>query len=474
MVTSSGFIRVSPQFPVRTPFFRTTLRRAKDIMKFKRATLNVGWVITFGFILNSLAVERPAVSVPRATSGDSAIDPDWSQRLTITVGPANADLLGTSDRALQAAVDYVTRLGGGTVRVLPGTYRLHNAVYLQSKVRLIGSGAETVLVKDASVTTKLAVDSDWYDQEITLLDATGFEVGDGVCLQAKNADTGANIVVKRTLVARQGNRFKLDRALRENFWQLGNATVSTLFPMLSGEFISDLHIENLTLDGNKAHNAHLDGNYAGCIFLQDSSRITIRGVHAKNLNGDGISWQICHDVLVEDCVSEHHRDLGLHPGSGSQRPIIRNCRVEGNDVGVFFCWGVKFGLAENNRIVGNRVGVSIGHRDTDNLVTGNEILGSREVGVLFRPERGKDFAGHRNRIQSNKIVDSGTTNGVGIDVQGGTEAVVLADNEIIETREPAERIAIRLGAETRAILVSSNRISGFTTTVKQLAEPKPR
>ena len=107
-------------------------------------------------------------------------------------------------------------------------------------------------------------------------------------------------------------------------------------------------------------------------------------------------------------------------------------------------------------------------------MTGNEILGSREVGVLFRPERGKDFAGHRNRIQNNKIVDSGTTNGVAIDVQGATEEVVLSGNEIIETREPAERIAVRLGMETREILVSSNRISGFSTAVKQLAEPKPR
>src|SRR6185436_11876851 len=109
--------------------------------------------------------------------------------------------------------------------------------------------------------------------------------------------------------------------------------------------------------------------------------------------------------------------------------------------------------------VGNRVGVSIGHRDTDNLVSGNEILNSREVGVLFRPERGKDFAGHRNRIQNNRIVNSGTTNGVAIDVQGATEAVVLSGNEIVETRQPADRIAVRLGAETKAIQVQNNQIT---------------
>ncbi|MBI4661653.1 MAG: right-handed parallel beta-helix repeat-containing protein [Verrucomicrobia bacterium] len=437
-----------------------------------RASWLAGGVVSLAVALH--AGDRPAVSTPRATSGDTIIEPDWSQRLTLTVGPAQADLIGTSDRALQSAVDYVGRLGGGTVRVLPGIYRLRNAVYLQSKVRLAGSGAETVLIKEPSVTTKLAEDSDWYDQEIRLEDASGFAIGDGVCLRAKNSDHGGKTVVKRTLVARTGNRFKLDRPLRENFWKRGDATVSTLFPILSGENISDIAIENLTLDGDKAHNDNLDGNYAGCIFLQDCSRIAIRGVHARNYNGDGISWQVCHDVVVENCVSENHTGLGLHPGSGSQRPIIRNCRVAGNDIGIYFCWGVKFGLAEKNMLTGNRVGVSIGHRDTDNLVTGNEILQSRQVGVLFRDEKDKSFAGHRNRVENNRIVDSGSTDGVAIDVQGATEAVVLSGNEILETRQPADRVAVRLGAETKAIQVRTNQIKGFATAVKQLPLTIPR
>src|SRR5262245_40317562 len=68
-----------------------------------------------------LAAERPAVTRPRATSGDDAVEPNWQERVTITVGPSDADLVGTSQRVLQAAVDYVSRLGGGTVRSLPGT-----------------------------------------------------------------------------------------------------------------------------------------------------------------------------------------------------------------------------------------------------------------------------------------------------------------------------------------------------------------
>jgi hypothetical protein len=414
------------------------------------------------------ADEPPPVTVPRATSGDTASEPDWAQRLTVTVGPGKADLVGDTEKVIQAGVDYVARLGGGTVKVLPGVYRMRNAVYLQSKVRLLGTGADTVLVKEASVRTKLAADSDWYDQEITLEDATGFQIGDGVCLRAKNAHNSSEVVLKRTLVARSGNRFKLDRPLRENLWKLGNAYAATLCPIICGENISDCHIAKLTLDGNRAKNENLDGNYAGCIFLQDCSRITIRGVTARNYNGDGMSWQICHDVRVEDCVSENNAQLGLHPGSGSQRPIIRNNKLVGNDIGIFFCWGVKYGLAENNYIEGNRVGISIGHRDTDNLITKNEIRGSKDVGVLFRPERGKDFAGHRNRLVKNRLIDNGGAKSAAIDIQGATEAIVLSDNEILETRLPAERIGVRLGRDTRDIQMKANRIEGFAKDVVQM------
>src|ERR1043166_7443783 len=98
-------------------------------------SVSCAWAVALSIIAH--AAERPPVSTPRATSGDTAIEPDWRQRLTVTVGPDKANLVGASDQVLQAAVDYVARLGGGAVKVLPGAYHLRNAVYLQSKVRLI-------------------------------------------------------------------------------------------------------------------------------------------------------------------------------------------------------------------------------------------------------------------------------------------------------------------------------------------------
>jgi hypothetical protein len=417
------------------------------------------------------AADRPEVTQPRATSGDDQVEPDWSERVTITVGPKEADLVGTNEKVLQAAVDYVARLGGGTVKVLPGTYKLRNSVFLASKVRLVGSGLDSVLIKEPSHVAKLVEDSDWFDQEITLADGKAFRVGDGVCLRTKNPHNGGTDVLKRTLVAKSGNRFKLDKPLRQNFWLMGESTCAALFPLVTGEFIRRVAIENIAIDGNKSQNDNLDGNYSGCIFLQDCSRVTMRDVTARNQNGDGISWQICHDVTVEDCHSHDHTGLGLHPGSGSQRPVMRNNKLEGNDIGLFFCWGVKYGLAEANKISGSKsYGISIGHRDNENLITDNDVVGSGKAGVLFRAERGKDFAPHRNRLEKNRIIDSGPEDGAAVDVQGETQDVQIAGNDIRETRGPASRVGIRLGAKTKQIQLNGNRFAGLKQEVEDLRQ----
>jgi hypothetical protein len=408
------------------------------------------------------AGKPPLVNEPRATDGDEVQQPQWDQQITISVGQQKGDLIGRDDKVIQAAVDYVARLGGGTVRILPGTYALRNSVYLPSKIRILGTGPESIVTKIASQSVDLSEDSDWYDQEITLVDGKDFRVGDGVVMRATNQNGGQE-VIKRTLVARAGKRFKLSDGLRKNLWLSGKPTCASLFPLFTSEYTSDVVIENITFDGNKENNENFNGNYGGCIFLQDCNRYTIRGVETRNYNGDGISFQICHDVIVEDCHSHDNANLGVHPGSGSQRPLIRNNKLERNNLGLFWCWGVKYGLAENNTIDANRsYGVSIGHNDTDNVMRNNEITNSGKVGILFRDDsRGKDFWANRNTVVNNRVIDSGDEDGVAIDLRGRTRDVVIASNEIRETRRPMNRVGIRIDAQAGQITLTNNRIEGF-------------
>ena len=158
-------------------------------------------------------------------------------------------------------------------------------------------------------------------------------------------------MLKRTLVARSGNRFKLDRALRENLWLKGEPTAATLFPLISGENIAGVVIEDLALDGNRANNENLDGNYAGCIFLQDCKDVTIRKVIAREEQRRrhqlaGLPRRAWSRIATATTMP----GLGCTPARARSGRSSAHNRVERNDIGIFFCWGVRFGLAENNTI----------------------------------------------------------------------------------------------------------------------------
>lgn len=435
----------------------------------RRQFLRTAGGVLVGWSTVGLKGAEPATapSGVRAISGDS-VEPNWQERVKVTVGPTKADLVGTSDKVIQAAVDYVARMGGGTVQVLPGTYTLRNAIWMRSNIRLLGSGLESVLTKVPMEKTNLSANADWYDQEITLADAKGFQVGDGVLLHGQKAYPLD--FVRRTLIARSGNTFKLNEAVRPgDYFVKEGATVANLFSLVEVQGISDVMIENLALDGDKANNEYLDDNYGGALNIQDSNRVTVRRVAVKNFNGDGIIWQMAHDIVVQDCHSHDNAGLGLHPGSGSQRPNIARNRLERNTIGLFFCWGVRFGVAEKNVALENReCGISIGYRDNDNIVRDNEIRNSGQVGILLRKERESDQAPRRIRVERNRIFDSGPENGVGIDVQGWAEEISIAQNEIHETRSPMKRVGIRLASDTQTITLADNKIDGFSQPILNL------
>lgn len=439
------------------------------ISKLSRLNLSRRSFLATGLAVASsvtLGGERPPVSNPRATDGDEKFEPHWDRKLTLTVGPKKADLVGSNDKVIQAALDYVARLGGGTVKLLPGTFTCRNSIYMPSRVRLMGSGSDSIITKIASETIEVSADSDWYDQEITLKKAGGFRVGDGVTLIVKNAN-GVTDVIKRTLIASNGNRFKLNNGLRKNVWTAVQPTCNSVFPILTSEYTSDVTIENLVLDGNRKNNINLNGNYGGGVFLQDCNRYTMLNVESRNYNGDGFSFQICHDVVVESCYSHDNANLGVHPGSGSQRPVIRNNRLHNNSLGLFWCWGVKYGLAEGNKIDGNsNYGISIGHNDTDNVMRNNEITNSGKVGILFRDDsRGQNFWANRNLIENNKITNSGGADGIAIDIRGKTKDLKLVGNQLSETRQPMQRVGIRISKTAGKVALSKNTIKGFASDV---------
>lgn len=398
-----------------------------------------------------------------------------SEKITVSVGQKRGDFVGKDHMVLQAAVDYVARLGGGTVRIGPGVWEMGNSLFIRDHVNLVGAGDDTILRKCPSERTFLADDIDWYGTSVRVRDPKIFRVGGGILLRGRSPHFDRVLYCKRTVVAIEGDIIHLDRDPRDNFWTDTGAEALTLFPVITGDYVNDVVIESLCIDGNRANNDNLNGNYGGGIFIQDCDRITIRNVTTRDNNSDGISWQVCDDVVIENCRSLNNADLGLHPGSGSQRPVVRGNTIKGNGIGFFFCWGVKYGIVEDNVIEDSeKVGISIGHRDTDNIVRNNIIRRSGEHGILFREHTESKRDPHRNVFEGNLIEDSGTRGDcVAIEMLGTAQNVVLRNNTIRDTRRKhriRNRIGIRIAKGIKDLSLEGNVFEKMEQDVVDLRE----
>lgn len=393
------------------------------------------------------------------------------QTAVLTVGQSEGDLQGKDDKIIQAGVEYLHRLGGGTLRLLPGTYTMHNALYLRPNVILQGSGETTILRKADGVVTPLARDADWFEYGVQVKDPQGFTPGGGIMLRSKTGPGDWQFdALRATVTAIQGDILWLDRLTLKDFWTDKEATAATIFPILTAENVDEVQVKDLVLDGNRDHNEHINGNFSGAVFIQHCNRWRFENVTARNHNGDGFSFQVCDDIQFQSCRALNNADLGFHPGSGSQRPVFRDCTAQGNSLGLYFCWAVSDGLAENCTLSENRqYGVSIGHRDTDNVIKKCTIERNGAVGILFRNEGTEFRGGHRNRIENCTIRDTGADKpGIGIDIRGATQDITISNTKIENTAGGKQNTGIRIGKEAQRIVLQDNAFDGCSTPIEDL------
>lgn len=386
----------------------------------------------------------------------------------ITVGRDQADLVGHDNRVLQAAVDYVGNLGGGLVEIGPGEFLMRDALHLRSRVTVRGAGAKTVLRKDRERRSLLAADGDYGEAAIALQQTEGFAVGHGVYVASKSQRYFLGVCA--TILNSQSNYFTLSRTMNADILVNDGGFAVTAFPVISGEHIEDARVEDLVVDGNRAENPTIvDGCRAGGIYLFRGDHCLITRCVVRDYAGDGISFQQSNDVEVESCVVERCAGFGLHPGSGSQRPAVKNCRAIGNgDDGIFFCWRVRGGIAEGNWLENNEgYGISIGHKDSDNFVRKNTIIGNKRGGAFWRPEA-EPMAAHRVVFEHNVVRDN---DGFGLNLQGASSGTVIRNNVVEDTGGSRQKTGIRIGRQVGEVTLEDNRIQAPTVLLDERKKP---
>jgi parallel beta-helix repeat protein len=388
--------------------------------------------------------------------------------VAITVGISSADIVGNDNRALQAAVFYVGNLGGGVVEIGPGEYLMRDSLHLRNRVTVCGAGEKTVLKKEREHRSLLAADGDYGEAAITVQNPEGFAIGRGLYVASSRMKNFLGTCA--TILNRRSNYFTLSHTLNADILMTDGAYAATVFPVISGYNLEDARVENLAVDGNRAENGtKVDGCRSAGIFLYRGDNCVVSNCFVRDYNGDGISFQQSNDVKVEGCVVERCAGFGLHPGSGSQRPLVKNCRAIANgEDGSFFCWRVRGGVAEGNWLENNGgYGMSIGHKDSDNLIRKNNIVANQLGGVYWRGEA-EPMAAHRNTFENNTVRDN---EGWGLFVDGASRGTIIRSNVIEDAGGGRQRTGIRIGKQAGEVILEANSIKAVNQLLDELQKP---
>lgn len=378
----------------------------------------------------------------------------------IKVGQETGDITGGDNAAIQEAVNKLAAADGGVVEIGPGTYEMRDSLHLASGVAVRGAGEDTVLRKSPMVKSALSADLGYGHFDISLAEPERFAVGMGIHITDENSGGFYNTIA--TLIWREGDRFGTHRMMNHDYSRARNAEVRSVFPVISGYNVKDACVEQLAIEGNKDENEYLDGCRGGGIFLSHAANVTMKNVAVRNYHGDGISFQQTVDTLIENCACEDNTGHGLHPGSGSVRPVMRRvtCRNNGHD-GIFYCLRVSFSLTEDCTIEnsGNH-GISVGGRDTDHLIRNNTIRNNGSNGLYFRPGD-TAMAGHRCRFEGNTLSENCVSDGSGeIFIDGETMDVHILGNSIAAKAYPGRpAVGIVVGEKALRIVAHGNQIA---------------
>jgi parallel beta-helix repeat protein len=382
---------------------------------------------------------------------------------TITVAQSgSADVVGSDSAALQKAADMLR--SGDTLVIGPGTYQMDASLMIPSNVTVRGTAGKTILLKSRGVESALSEDGDYGESYLAVAQPERFRPGMGVEILDDTLKDGWDVTISK-IVAVQGRMLQINPPTVRDY-DLGQkrARIRNTYPILCTENSANVTFEDLTVDGNKAENAYLDGCRGGAIYMYNVRNVTVKNCVARNYNGDGISMQISDNVHVVNCESYGQTGYGVHPGTGSSNSEVDHCRLHNNgDIGIFLCWRVRHGRFHDNVIEDNgHYGISIGHKDTDNEFANNTIARNGVSGVYFREETPLN-SGHRNTFRNNKVLDNGSAKaGYGFYIAANVNDTVITGNQISDTRgtSATQRYAVYKAKGAGSVHQENNTVEG--------------
>ncbi|MBM3280070.1 MAG: right-handed parallel beta-helix repeat-containing protein [Candidatus Handelsmanbacteria bacterium] len=335
-----------------------------------------------------------------------------------------------SAAAIQRALDELASSGGRLV--LPELdLELDRSLRLHSGVELVGQGEKTVLRKGPGKVYPLSGYHNYGMADVPLLDAAGLQVGMTVSIH-DNRTRGGFYETFATITWIEDNWVGLDHGIEADYSGTEQPCLSTVYPLVWGNYVRGAALRDMHIEGNRAGNAQEMGGCRGAaVYFCNSEGLEITGVTEQDYFGEGLGFQMCRDVVVRHCRFDQNTGNGLHPGAGSTNALLEDCVAEGNGrSGFFFCVRANHITVRRGAFRNNQLGVSIGTRDCYNLVEDCVVEGNRGAGVLVR-QGPQPVEVHSCLIQRCQVEGNALQEGQAqVEVWGEAHDLIFAENRI--------------------------------------------
>lgn len=373
---------------------------------------------------------------------------------------------------IQEAIDRLPE-AGGVVVVPPGRYVLRQAIVLRSGVTLRGAGPATVLTRGPQVAANLIRAARKGESHVQVDSTQGFRPGDGAVLfdDAMHGWHAAHVVVKSVEPGVLEFEGPIGSGHREGLFRLDrNAVVVNYFPMVCAGTGApsvpqhDLMIERLTIDGNAAENPGPWQDFTlAAIHLARATDSAVLECTIRHWISDGIGVQGGSDNRVEQCLVEHCRSHGFHPGTSLSGGIFaRNIARHNAGDGLYFCCIVRGIAVTNNLFHGNRrsgiggLGAGCNSSDSFNVVSNNVCRENGQYGI--------QVVGGKNNVVSNNVCFDNSQAAAGrysgIVVADSQHTVLVGNRCGSDLEEPSQAFGIEETGDSDENVISANLCVG--------------
>lgn len=221
--------------------------------------------------------------------------------------------------------------------------------------------------------------------------------------------------------------------------------VNSLIFALSGDAVTGVIIEDLTVDGNvSVLGTDLDG-----INLTSAVRPVVRNVEVKNTGGYGIIFNTCTAPTAKDCVVTNVATIQATNPDGITAVNGSRARIEG-------CTVTDWGNSNNGRGI-------IVQACADSKILNNDVI---QATAALSSNHGIAVSGasHRSKVRGNlvdKTLYSGTArSGAGISVTTATDCSIDDNDVLMPLQNDGSLECILVGTNADRTRIRGNFVNG--------------